>query len=462
MVGGTWNRNGDIIVGNIGGGILHVPETGGTASPVTTLDPSRKEVFHLLPSFLPDGRHFVYLRVAPGTPDNGGVYVGTIDARAEAQSTTRLMPYVVGLAYAAGRHPEPGRLLYLREGMLVARPFDAERLALAGEAVPLAARVGSFRDSGFFSASDNGVLVYRTADSATQVGWYDRQGIAIRRLTEPGGFGEAALSPDGARAVVSRLDPNDAAKADLWLLDASGGGGATRLTLGTGTAESPVWSSDGKRIFFTFNSNRVHSRLASGEGTDEDVVQTHATGIIKATGSSPDGRFLLYTTVGDVRDTVWDLWILEHMSPPPVPFARTPFVEDQGRFSPDGRWVAFSSTQSGQNEIYVRRLASDFSSGFAAAGGTTLVSRGGGTGPRWRNDGREIFYLAPNGMMMAATVTPGAEFSAGTAAPLFQTPSGSLFGDVSADGKRFLLTTPVGSTGAAPFTVVLNWTTALK
>ena len=462
LVGGSWNRNGDIIVGNIAGGILHVPEAGGTASPVTVLDPSRKEEFHLLPSFLPDGRHFVYLRVAPGTPDNGGVYVGSIDAKAEAQSTTRLMPYVVGLAYVAGLHPEPGRLLYLREGTLVARPFDAERLALTGEVAPLAARVGSFRDSGFFSASDNGVLVYRTANSDTQVGWYDRQGLATRRLTEPGGFREAALSPDGTRAVVSRLDPTDAAKADLWLLDASGVGGPTRLTIGAGTSESPVWSSDGKRIFFTRNSSRLRSRLASGEGGEEDLIQTRATGIVKATGSSPDGRFLLYATVEDLKDTIWDLWIFPHAQAKPLPFARTPFVEDHGRFSPDGRWVAFASTQSGQNEVYVRRLASDFSGGIAAAGGMTLVSRGGGTAPQWRSDGRELFYLAPDGMLMAVAVTAGAEFNAGAAAPLFQTPPGSLFGDVSADGKRFLLTTPVGSAGAAPFTVVLNWTSALK
>ena len=172
LVGGSWNRNGDIIVGNIAGGILHVSETGGTASPVTALDPSRKEEFHLLPSFLPDGRHFVYVRVAPGTPDHGGVYVGAIDAAPEAQSTTRLMPYVVGLTYAGGKDSEPGRLLFLREGTLMAQPFDATRMALTGEAAPLAVRVGSFRDSGFFSASDNDVLVYRPANSDMHVGWY--------------------------------------------------------------------------------------------------------------------------------------------------------------------------------------------------------------------------------------------------------------------------------------------------
>ena len=469
-VGGAWNRDGDIIVGNIGGAILRVRETGGNVSPVTAhdrapttaADPLRREEFHLLPSFLPDGRHFIYLRVMPGAPDNGGAYIGSLDARPDAQSTDRLMPYATGLTFAPDGNSGRGHLLFLREGTLIAQPFDAVRLALAGEAAPVAARVGSFRDGGFFSASNNGVLVYRVANTDTLVSWFDRQGVATRKLSEPGGFQDAALSPDGARVVVSRLDPLDAAKSDLWLLDASGEGSATRLTLGDGAAEFPVWSADGSRVYFTHNNNRLRQRLANGEGDDEVVWQTTSTGVIKPAASSPDGRLLLYTAVQDARTTVWDLWVLERSASRAVPFARTPFVEDQGRFSPDGRWIAFVSNQSGQSEIYVRRLASDLSGGSAAAGGMTLVSRGGGTAPRWRNDGREIFYLAPDGMLMAVAVTPGAEFNAGAAAPLFQTPSGSLFGDVAADGKRFLLTTPVGSTGAAPFTVVLNWTSALK
>ena len=131
-VGGSWNRDGDIIVGNAAGGLLHVRETGGAASPITALDPSRKEEAHLLPSFLPDGRHFVYLRISPGTPEAGGTYVGTLDAKPEEQSTQRLMPYVVGLTYAAASDSGPGRLLFLREGTLIAQPFDARRLALDG------------------------------------------------------------------------------------------------------------------------------------------------------------------------------------------------------------------------------------------------------------------------------------------------------------------------------------------
>jgi Tol biopolymer transport system component len=461
-VGGSWNLQGDIIVGNVAGGLLRVRETGGKASPVTALDPSRKEEFHLLPTFLPDGRHFVYLRVAPGSPDNGGVYVGTLDATPEAQSTQRLMPYAVGLTYAASGDAGPGRLLFLREGTLMAQPFDAKRLSLAGDPVPVAERVGSFRDGGFFSASNTGVLVYRTADADSQVTWFDRQGAVTGRASEPGGFRNAALSPDGARAVVSRTNPQDATKADLWLLDLLRGSGATRLTLGAVKAEFPAWSTDGKRIIFTLGNSRLHQKLASGEGDEEEVLQVSSGGLVKAFGWSPDGRFLLYTAVADLKATRWDLWVLPHDNPKPVPFVRTAFDEIEGRFSPDGRWVAYVSNQSGLNEVYVRGFATDFSSGSASAGGATLVSRGGGTAPRWRRDGRELFYLAPNGKMMAVDVKAGQVFDAGTPTALFQTPPGAIVGDVTPDGRRFLLVTPVGPSASAPFTAVLNWTVGLK
>ena len=145
-----------------------------------------------------------------------------------------------------------------------------------------------------------------------------------------------------------------------------------------------------------------------------------------------------------------------------MPFVRTPFDEEQGRFSPNGRWIAYVSNQSGANEVYVRAFTSDFSRGSAGTGGSMLISRGGGTEPRWRGDGAELFYLSPDGKIMALGVMPGPEFRAGAPAPLFQTPSGAIVGDVTADGKRFLLVTPVGPSASAPFTVVLNWTAGLK
>jgi len=460
-VGASWNRDGDIIVGNTGGGVLRVRETGGAAVPITAVNLSRKEEMHLLPSFLPDGRHFVYVRISPGAPEASGAYVGTLDAKPEAQSTERLMPYEVGLTYAAAADSGPGRLLFLREGTLMAQPFDAKRLVLAGDPVPVVEHVGSFRDGGFFSASANDVLVYRTADTDSQLTWFDRQGIASGRVSEPGGFRSVALSPDGARAVASRTNPQDTTKADLWLFDLSRGSTATRLTLGAGIAEFPVWSPDGKHIVFMFNNNVLRQKVASGEGAEKELLRGNSVDFLRPTGWSPDGRFLLYTG-GYTTTHSFALLVLPSSDPTPVPFVQTGFTEEQGRFSPTERWVAYVSNQSGQSEVYVREFATDFSSGSASRGGSVLVSRGGGTAPRWRGDGRELFYLAPNGKMMAVDVLTGPEFQGGTPTPLFQTPPGAIVGDVTADGKRFLLVTPVGPSASVPFTVVLNWTVALK
>ena len=464
-VGGSWNRDGDIIFGNFGG-LLRVRESGGAASPLTSLDASRKEEFHFLPTFLPDGRHFVYLRVSPGAPEAGGVYIGTLDARPEAQSLERLMPYEIGLAYAAATNSGPGRLVFLREGTLIAQPFDERRLALAGEPVPVAERVGSFRDGAFFSVSANDVLVYRPADTDSQLTWFDRQGDITGRASEPGGFRDVALSLDGTRAVASRTNPLDTTKADLWLFDLKRGSGARRLTLGGGIAEFPVWSPDGMRIVFTFNKSILRQKLASGEGDDEELLRSNSASIIWANSWSPDGRFLLYTepVAPASRPVSRDLGVLPGHERKPVPFIRDTrgFNEEEARFSPGGRWVAYVSNQSGAQEVYVREFATDFRSGSASTGESVLVSRGGGSAPRWRGDGRELFYLAPGGKVMAVDVVTSPRFQSGTPSPLFQTPPGTLAIDVAADGKRFLLVTPAGPSASVPFTVVLNWTSSLK
>jgi eukaryotic-like serine/threonine-protein kinase len=238
------------------------------------------------------------------------------------------------------------------------------------------------------------------------------------------------------------------------------------LTLGTGLAEFPVWSRDGKHIVFTFNNSSLRQALASGEGDEEELLRSMSAGALWANGWSPDGRALLYAwyAASEVAPGTVDLGVIPGRDRKPVPFLRDArrFNENQGQFSPNGRWVAYVSNESGQNEVYVREFATDFSSGSASIGGSVPVSRGGGSAPRWRGDGREIFYLAPNGKMMAVAVAPEQEFRVGTPTPLFQTPPGTIVGDVTADGKRFLLIAPVGPSASVPFTVVLNWTAGLK
>ena len=369
------------------------------------------------------------------------------------------------MTYAAATNSGPGRLLFLREGTLIAQPFDERRLALAGEPVPVAERVGSFRDGAFFSVSANDVLVYRPADTDSQLTWFDCKGVVAGRASEPGGLRDVALSPDGTRAVASRTNPLDTTKADLWLFDLKRGSGATRLTLGGGLAESPVWSPDGTRIVFTFNKSSLRQKLVSGEGDDEELLRSNSASILWANSWSPDGRFLLYTEpVASVSRRVrFDLKVLPGHEGKPVPFMRdTGGANEQARFSPMGRWVAYVSNQSGVQEVYVRAFTSDFSGGSASTGESVLVSRGGGNAPRWRGDGRELFYLAPGGKLMAVDVTASPQFQSGTPLPLFQTPLGTLAVDVAADGKRFLLVTPAGASASVPFTVVLNWTSGLK
>jgi Tol biopolymer transport system component len=462
-VGGSWNRAGDIIIGNTSGGVLHVRETGGRLTEVTRVDPARKEEADLLPSFLPDGRHFIYLRRSPDAPEASGVYVGSLDAKPDDRRPSRLLPYVLGPVYVPSIRAGSGWLLYLREGTLVAQAFDADRLALAGDPVAVAERVGSFRDGGFFSASENDALVYRAAEADSQLTWYDGAGNVSSRASEPGAFRSVALSPDGTRAVVSRTTQQDVTKADLWLVDLSRGSAATRLTFGTGVAEYPIWSRDGQRIVFTFNNSTLHQMLASG-GEEKELLRLSSVGLVFANDWSPDGRFLLYSGYTRSATGVGGSLDLRLLSPArdakPMPFVETRFDEQEGRFSPNGRWVAYVSNQSGVNEIYVRQVAADVP-GSASVGGSVLVSRGGGIAPRWRGDGRELYYLAPSGKLVAVEVTADREFRAGTPTALFQTPAGTVVGDVNAAGTRFLFVTPAGPS-ASVFNVVLNWSEELK
>jgi len=462
-VGGSWNRTGDILVGNTSGGILRVRETGGTLTEVTAVEYAQKEEAHMLPTFLPDGRHFIYLRAVPGAPDAGGIYVASLDAKPEEQRTHRLLPYHVGPAFVPSSDPRSGWLMYLREGTLVAQTFDATRLELTGDPVAVAERVGAFRDGAYFTASANNALIYRSADIVSDLVWYDRQGNVAGRLSESAPYRSVALSPDGSRAVVSRTSQQDTTKADLWLLNLSQGSAATRLTLGAGIAEYPIWSRDGRYITYTLNNNTIHQIPAGGEGGDKELVRSANVGLLVANEWSPDNSVLLYsgfsTSSAGVGNLDLKVLTADRQS---VPFAATAFNEWQGRFAPNGKWVAYVSDQSGLNEIYVRQIADGFSGGSASVGGSVRVSQGGGTSPRWRGDGRELYYLAPNGKVIAVDVTtPDREFRGGTPTPLFQTPIGTAVGDVTADGKRFLLVTPTGP-NASVFTVVLNWTSTLR
>jgi serine/threonine protein kinase/Tol biopolymer transport system component len=341
VVGGSWNRDGVIVFADSTRGLMQVSAAGGVASPLTTVDQSRKEVVHVLPSFLPDGRHFLYLR-ASSSPEKSGAYVGSINTKPEEQDSKRLLATAAAPVYVPSSDSDSGQVLFLRQRTLMAQPFDAHRLEPFGEAVPIAEQVGSFLDYGFFSASSNGVLVYRSdAGQIYQLTWLDQQGQILATVAEPDRYNNMALSPDGRRVAVSRTNPENTPNWDVWLLDV-GRNTSTRLTYEQVRATFPVWSADGSSIIFDSmraGEINLYLKLASGAG-DERLLLKSSDGYKYATSSSRDGRFLLYTVVNP--KTKSDLWVLplngDHK---PIPFLRTEFNESSGQFSPDGHWIAY-------------------------------------------------------------------------------------------------------------------------
>ncbi len=461
VVGGSWNRNGVIVFADSTSGLMQVSAAGGVASPLTTIDPSRKEVVNVLPSFLPDGQHFLYQR-ASSTPGNSGVYVGSLNTKPEEQDARRLLATTSGPVYVPSSDSDSGQVLFLRKGTLMAQLFDAHRLEPSGEAVPIAEQVGSYIDYGFFSASSNGVLVYRSGVGLDYaLTWLDQQGRVLTTLAEPGSYNSLALSPDGRNVAVSRTNPDNTPNWDVWLLDVRRNTSA-RFTHDQVRAKFPVWSADGSSVIFDSirdGASNLYLKSASGAGNEQLLLTS--TGDKSATSSSRDGRFLLYTE--ENPETKSDLWLLPlNGDRKPIPFLRTEFNERSGQFSPDGHWIAYISDESGRDEIYVREFSSGSAQRSWDAAGKWLISRGGGTDPRWRGDSKELFYVASDGKLMSVDISAKPVFEAGAPRPLFQLPPGFIGLEVTADGRRFLIGVPVARSASVPFTVVLNWQTTLK
>ncbi len=455
---GAWNREGTIILAiGAGDGLYRVSAAGGTPVRLTQIDKTRNDLEHIWPQFLPDGRHFVYL-ARNAQPENSAIYLGSLDST----ETKRLTQAHSSVAYAA-----PGYLLFLRETTLMAQRFDVDRFELKGDAFPVAEQVVRNPVSGraMFSVSDNGLLTVRTGGlTQNQLIWFDRTGKQLAPVTSPGGYTSAALSPDEKMVATSRAEAQTSTAADVWLIDLERGA-HIRFTTDPSHDSFPVWSPSGDRIAFLSTRaglNGIYQKPSSGAGAEEVLVTSRE---LKYTPDwSPDGRFIMYSQLNS--NTRRDLMLLPLSGErKPEPYLQSDFAEIQPRFSPDGKWVAYVSNETGQFEVYVQS--------FPRSGGKWPVSIGGGSQPQWRADGRELYYYTPDRKLMSVEVnSSGSTFQVAPPRPLFEMRVGGAGVDLSfpgsgyyeaaRDGKRFLVASAPEIPETQQMYVVVNWTADLK
>jgi serine/threonine protein kinase len=450
---GTWSRDGVILFHDINRSIRRVNAAGGAPSQVFPLDESRKENGQDSPQFLPDGRRFLYYSLA----QQNGVALGSLDGKSRFLV---INPDSPGL-YAPSREGK-GYLLFLRRNQLMAQRFDAGTAALSGEPVSIAEPLQTALS---FSASQNGVLVFRRSLGGRQLTWFDRDGKPFRTAVEGGNIINPRISPDQKSVVFAQFDQMN---SSIWLFDGERGN-TTRFTSGPDTSVYSVWSPDGSRIAYAARRSRSNETLVierPASGIARETVLYRATGVFYFPQSwSPDGRWLL---LADFPGSFYLLPIGREGSGDerkPIPFPESPLEGRHPSISPDSRWLLYSSVQTGRREVFLESMPEQV--GGPAVGAKKQVSIAGGTQPSWRADGKEIFYLALDGKMMSVSVDSGsAGVKLGVPKPLFQTRMEfDLFSrqyDVSSNGKRFLLAQPVEESASVPITVIVNWPVLLK
>jgi eukaryotic-like serine/threonine-protein kinase len=451
--GGTWNRDGVIVfTPESFGGLSRVSAAGGSPVEMTKPDASRLETSHRWPVFLPDGKHFLYLGANfTGQFENNAIFLGSLDSQ---EKRRLLVSTSANAAYA-----EPGYLLYLRDKTLVAQPFDRRTYVLSGEPHSLSDEVLFTRlvDRAVFSVSSGEVLVTQTGKGAanSQLTWFDRSGKPAGAAGAPGSYGNVRLSPDGRGVAVDRTNP-DGRNVDIWIFEPDRVA-TTRMTFDPSGHQAPIWSPDGKQILFSWNrklGTQIYLKNADGSGSEEEVADLGTGLSVNAWDWSRDGKYVLVRKGNE-------LWYLSWPERVAKPLLQAKWTVQNAQFSPDGRWMAYASNETGSMEIYV--------SPFPSANGKWQVSSAGGQEPRWRQDGKELFYVSPDGKMMAVAVKTGASFKAESPVALFQTQrrqpvsSFAVFSyDVSGDGRRFLVITKVDEANAAPLSIHLNWASEME
>lgn len=448
--GGTWNRDGVILFQPALDDTLHrVSAAGGATTPLPLMNPFDQISTYRWPQFLPDGRRFLCYH--PGGQASG-IYAGSLHSR-ELKLVLKTNSNAV---YAS-----TGHLVFWREGALLAQPFDAAKQELTGEPVPIAEQVsyssGIFHAA--FSIADNGVLAYLSGSfHNTQLAWFDRSGKQLGIAAPPGEYLRMALSRDEQRVAFERNDPQTGT-SDIWLAQLARGV-VSRLTFHPANEELPIWSPDGNRIAFTSDRegrSDIYQKLASGAGDDELLLKSNTKKL--TTSWSADGRFIFYTEE-DHPETKADLWFLPlDGDRKPEPYLRLPSNEYDAIISPNGRWVAYLSDETGMLRIHVQS--------FPASGGRWQISPGVGRYPQWRQDGKELYYLSGDGKLMAVEVKTDSTFEVGVSKALFDLRTEAGVGSrrpyaVASDGQRFLVNMPVEEASPTPITVVLNWAAEAK
>jgi eukaryotic-like serine/threonine-protein kinase len=445
--GGAWNRDGIILVAGQQG-LYRISSSGGTPALATKVDV--KEEAHRWPSFLPDGRHFVFLADA-GTTEDHNIRIGSLDS----QDTQILFGAISRIVYAP-----PGFLFYVNQGALVAVRFDASSLKVTGDATTIAEKIAVVGENHEFdfSVSDDGTLAYQSGSITSQYTWFDRTGKKLGTVGEPAGSEHISLSADGRTAAIGMLDA-DGRASDVWLVDLSRNA-LSRFTFDQYGDGTPIWSPDGKRV--VFGSNRrggrynvdLFEKAASGGGEEHLLLQSD-TGKF-ATSWARNGEFILFDNwVPQSKAGIWTLPLANPYDAKPV-LQSTAFNQFQGQISPDGRFVAYVSDESGRFEVYVQR--------YPPASDKWQISSNGGLQPLWRADGNELFFVTAEQKLMSVEVKTGSSFKSSVPRELFQTPlqlAGGYNYAVSPDGERFLMNSSLETSEGSPMTIVLNWNAKL-